>query len=243
MKKLYSTIALFIAISLGATAQTVSMTFTIDMAPFLVDTNTIIPDQSVRIAGNFQVPTIWDPSNDAYKLTRVGETNVYTGTIDVDITNFASGLEFKFLSRNAWGECNINQECNTGACTNGNNDNRFIATTGLSGSLFYTTSWNGCADGEFILGGLNSFQLAANLNVFPNPSNGIANLSYTLNKAGNTSVEVINTLGERVSVENYGFQNAGNYNYTIGAENLAKGLYIVRLTNGSNFATRTIAIQ
>lgn len=241
MKKLYSTIALFIAISLGAMAQ-VNVTYTVDITEYLAG-GTPLGVNGIRIGGNFTdrgaANPNWTPSAAENGLTNVAGGNIWSITITYPSTSIDSVQAFKFVN-NDWGTnegAAVLLECGVDDGNGGANRTLVIPASDAT----YTASWDVC--GELIVLSLNSFVTTTNLNVFPNPSNGIANLSYTLNKAGNTSVEVINTLGERVSVENYGFQNAGNYNYTIGAENLAKGLYIVRLTNGSNIATRTIAIQ
>jgi len=240
MKKLYSTIALFIAISLGATAQ-INVTYTVDITDYLVGTP--LGTNGIRIGGNFAdrgaANQNWTPSATENGLTNVAGGNVWSITITYPDTSANRVQAFKFVNDN-WGTnegAAALADCGVDDGSGGFNRTLIIPASGGT----YTATWDVC--GVLTVLSLNSFETTTNLNVFPNPSNGIANLSYTLNKAGNTSVEVINTLGERVSVENYGFQNAGNYNYTIGAENLAKGLYIVRLTNGSNFATRTIAIQ
>lgn len=240
MKKLYTTIALMVAISLGAMAQ-VNVTYTVDITEYLAGGATLGAN-GIRIGGNFtdrgaSNPN-WTPSAMENGLTNVSG-NIWSITITYPSTSIDSVQQFKFVN-NDWGT-------NEGAATltecgvdDGNGGFNRVLTIPASDAVF-TATWNEC--GELTVLSVNSFESTANLNVFPNPSNGIANLSYSLTKAGNTSVEVINTLGEKVMVENYGFQNAGTYNYTIGAENLAKGIYIVRLTSGANFATRTIAIQ
>lgn len=239
MKKLYTSIALLFAFAITTNAQ-INVTYTVDITEYLAGGATLGAN-GIRIGGNFTengaTNTSWTPSAPENGMTNVSG-NIWSITISYPDSSAGNTQLFKFVNNN-WGTNEGGATLTDCGVDDGNGGlNRTLVLPASSG--VFSALWDQC--GELVLS-LNNFEASANLNVFPNPSNGIANLSYSLTKAGNTSIELINTLGQKVLVENYGFQNAGNYNYTIGAENLAKGVYIVRLTSGNNIATRTIAIQ
>jgi hypothetical protein len=243
MKKLYTLFAAAALFASTAYAQTVSITFEIDMTPFLaVSGNTIIDTQAVRIGGNFQTPNAWTPANSNYKLTRVGTTNVYSGTFDVDAAATPT-MEFKFLSRNAWGACDLDQECLTGSCTNGTNDNRFIdLATAPAGAFRYTTFWDSCGTGGVTITPLSIKNINSNvssLNIYPNPANESATLSYDLTSASVVSVDVFNALGQKVNNISLGNQAPGAYKQQLETSKLVNGIYFVRLNvNGTSTTTK-----
>lgn len=82
------------------------------------------------------------------------------------------------------------------------------------------------------------------INMYPNPSTGIANIEYTLNKsAANVSLEVVNVLGEVVSVlVSNESQPTGDYNFQFnGAEN-SQGVYFVRLLVDGKLSTQKLIL-
>ena len=81
------------------------------------------------------------------------------------------------------------------------------------------------------------------LEVFPNPSAGNATLSYRLDVADKVEIEVVSMLGERVRLIASEEQSVGNHEYDLATENLASGIYLVRLTSSQGSVTRKLILE
>lgn len=92
----------------------VNVTFLVDMSGETVD------PAGVHIAGSFQG---WDP---AATLMNDQGNGIWTYTASL---NPGETIEYKFINGDAWGTCGEQQECLSGPCTNGTNDNRSYTVT------------------------------------------------------------------------------------------------------------------
>lgn len=107
-------------------------------------------------------------------------------------------------------------------------------TLAKNGHLASGLDWNG------LDAGINEYNNVLNqLTVFPNPSNGIVNLAYDSPKPVN--VEIINLQGQVVRSVN-GLAS-GIRTETIAVSDLAKGLYIVRFSNGENAFSQKLLVD
>ena len=68
---------------------------------------------------------------------------------------------------------------------------------------------------------------------YPNPFNPSTTISFSLPSSGIVSLKVYNLVGQEVTTLMNGFRNAGQYNVTFNASNLASGVYFYRLEAGS----------
>lgn len=75
---------------------------------------------------------------------------------------------------------------------------------------------------------------------FPNPFQGETTLTFDLAEALDVRLEVFDALGRRVALVTEGPHPAGTHSVTFRAEGLAPGLYVARLTAGSQTATRRL---
>lgn len=85
-----------------------------------------------------------------------------------------------------------------------------------------------------------------NIELYPNPSNGLTNVSYTLGEASNVKIEIYDLLGKEVSVlTNNENQPAGDYNVSFNVKTLtgSSGIYIVKTTIGSKVHTEKLIVQ
>ncbi|MBR77796.1 MAG: hypothetical protein CMD36_07810, partial [Flavobacteriales bacterium] len=73
----------------------------------------------------------------------------------------------------------------------------------------------------------------SNLDVYPNPSRDIFNVSFTSEEAQDITVKVINVLGEEI-IRDERQQFEGNYNKTIDLTNYKKGIYLLKVKTLSN---------
>ncbi|QXD15185.1 T9SS type A sorting domain-containing protein [Rhodocaloribacter litoris] len=78
---------------------------------------------------------------------------------------------------------------------------------------------------------------------FPNPFNLQTTIRYELARTGRVSLEVFDLLGRRIATLVNGEQPAGSFTVTFDARDLASGMYVYRLTAGSQVMTRTMLLM
>lgn len=83
--------------------------------------------------------------------------------------------------------------------------------------------------------------VAATLNIFPNPSNGLVNLEYISGNQGNITINVVNTLGATVYTTNA--VSNGSLNKSIDLSQLTKGIYFVNVASENGTTTKKLIIQ
>jgi len=83
------------------------------------------------------------------------------------------------------------------------------------------------------------FALHAN---YPNPFSGSTRVGFTVEEPGSITLELYDVTGRRVRTILDGFKDAGNYEETLEARNLASGVYILRLRSGRKSTHRSITI-
>lgn len=76
---------------------------------------------------------------------------------------------------------------------------------------------------------------------YPNPFNALTSIQYTIPKPGMVTIELFNTLGQRMKTLVNEFQQAGNYTINIDAKALSSGIYFYRIKSG-DFARTVKAI-
>jgi hypothetical protein len=107
-------------------------------------------------------------------------------------------------------------------------------TLAKNGHLAEGLEWNGLGVG------INEYNnVLSDLKVFPNPANGLVNISY--NAANPVNVEIYNLQGQIVRSVN-GLAS-GVRTESIPVSNLNAGLYIVRFTDGTNVFTQKLLID
>jgi hypothetical protein len=84
--------------------------------------------------------------------------------------------------------------------------------------------------------------IAAQFEIFPNPSQGVAHLNYVLDAADEVRIEVLNILGERVRIVTEGQQAAGMHSYQLG-DGLTNGIYLVRMLTSKGATTQKMILN
>ena len=95
------------------------------------------------------------------------------------------------------------------------------------------TADEGGAEGEA------GFSLAS---VFPNPTSGRATVRYTLSEGADVRLDAYDVLGRRVATLAAGPQAAGPHEATFDAAALPAGVYVLRLTAGSEATTVRVTV-
>ena len=63
----------------------------------------------------------------------------------------------------------------------------------------------------------------------PNPFSGTTQITYTLPEGANVKLELLNVVGQQISVLEEGQMDAGSHTYTMSANALAEGVYFYRM--------------
>ena len=112
-----------------------------------------------------------------------------------------------------------------------------ITSTTLSGSFS-----NGFNTGTLISTGIENNSILSNIKIYPNPGNGIFNISYSLANVGNVNISIIDELGQ-VVYANAEQRSAGQTNEQINLENLAAGIYSLRLQTSSGITVKKLVVM
>ncbi|HWB62990.1 MAG TPA: T9SS type A sorting domain-containing protein, partial [Chitinophagales bacterium] len=90
---------------------------------------------------------------------------------------------------------------------------------------------------------INQTQAIKQLQVFPNPANNIAEITYSLNQSAPVSLELYDLAGRKVqSAINNQVQTPGRYRAMLNTENLEPGIYFYTLTANGITQTKRLEI-
>jgi len=85
-----------------------------------------------------------------------------------------------------------------------------------------------------------NFNLDEAVTVYPNPSSGKVYVRYQLDNANPVQIEVFNATGVRVAMTD-GTAVSGNSMVDLGG--MSEGIYLVRITNNGQTATRKVVVK
>ncbi len=81
-------------------------------------------------------------------------------------------------------------------------------------------------------------------NVFPNPNNGLFNISFDSSLNIGSKIEIINSVGQIVySDVNYDNSYSVSYNKTIDLTSFSKGVYLINIVSNKNVYTNKIVVK
>ena len=83
---------------------------------------------------------------------------------------------------------------------------------------------------------------AANLKLFPNPTNGTTNANVELQSPANVTMKIMDVTGAVVAEKNYGELSGSNL-LPIETSGYAKGIYFVQITAGTTVTTEKLVVQ
>ncbi|MEE2931288.1 MAG: T9SS type A sorting domain-containing protein, partial [Bacteroidota bacterium] len=82
----------------------------------------------------------------------------------------------------------------------------------------------------------------SNLEVYPNPSRDIFNISFTSEEVQSLSVRVLNMLGEEIIIENMQ-QFIGEYTKVIDLNEYNKGIYLLEIITDQGTINKKLILQ
>ncbi len=91
------------------------------------------------------------------------------------------------------------------------------------------------------LAGIETNELERSLNVYPNPSSGLVNLEYSLDRGVNVKMVITDVVG-KVVMERTILPASGAQRETLDMNELSNGIYILKLDAGDYQATRTLTL-
>ena len=78
------------------------------------------------------------------------------------------------------------------------------------------------------------------VNNFPNPFNNSTVIQYVIPEEGNISLDLYNSLGEKIENLSDGFKIAGEYEVYLNGNSLASGVYFIVLRTSEHFISHKI---
>jgi hypothetical protein len=83
---------------------------------------------------------------------------------------------------------------------------------------------------------------AIGLKISPNPNSGVFQLQFKMTTADNTSIILLNTLGQKVYQKDYP-NFVGTFNNTVNAGYLANGMYVLKIIHGNTTYVNKILVK
>ena len=120
-----------------------------------------------------------------------------------------------------------------------------VPTVGGSYSVVVTDA-NGCVSGPVIYifsitSGVEEISIN-NLNIYPNPSRDVFNITFKIEEKQNLKVRILNVIGEKVISDNLQ-QFVGEYTKEIDLTNKAKGIYFLEIETDNGVTNKKIILQ
>lgn len=92
----------------------------------------------------------------------------------------------------------------------------------------------GVADGD---------DLVNDLNIYPNPSRGLANVAYSVDQVQDVRFTVMNTLGQPVWTKTHSGVSPGDYEFQIDVTSFAAGIYFLNMETGGRRYTKKVVVE
>jgi len=85
-------------------------------------------------------------------------------------------------------------------------------------------------------------ELIDNLNIYPNPTRGLFNISFVSDDIVTLELLVLNTSGKVIMIENKEMF-VGEYTKQVDLSEYPKGIYMVQIRTNNSFITKRIVVQ
>ncbi len=118
---------------------------------------------------------------------------------------------------------------------------------GMNGTAVISNNATGCNTREEVEAactvGQNEMKLNDFCRVFPNPTSGLLRFSFTLTEPAVISIEIVNSLGQKIKGPESGYLSSGTHEIIWNASHLPDGIYFYRLQTNSQTASGRIVIS
>jgi hypothetical protein len=85
-------------------------------------------------------------------------------------------------------------------------------------------------------------KLADNLNIYPNPTRGLFNISFVSEEVNNFEIMLVDAFGKVIMKENKQ-QFVGEYTKQVDLSTYSKGIYMVQIRTNDSFVSKRIVVQ
>jgi hypothetical protein len=159
-------------------------------------------------------------------ITAAGDSTQVVATYNVDLTGLEGGSAVVFASGFLTPSAN----------QNGEGFGLYAALANGDVVTFTVTSLNEMLHAEVV----QNFELMQN---YPNPFNPSTRIAFNLPASERVQLKIFNVLGKEVTTLVNGMLEAGRYEFTFDASNLASGIYFYRIQAGSVKATKSMVLM
>lgn len=207
---------------------TYEVTLEVDLADY-VNAGGTVSANGVHVAGSFQG---WDPA--ATPLTNIPNTYKYTVTLELEEGEY----EYKFINGNAWGTCDVDQECLEAglACGTGANDNRLLV---VGADITEAHCYDKC--GACLFNSVDDATFGQSIKVQPNPASNSTFIVYDMPSTADLSFRILNNIGQVVFAKEIGNTQSGKVNVDL--SQFVSGVYFIHFSNGENNAVRKLVVE
>ncbi|MFK7971219.1 MAG: Omp28-related outer membrane protein [Bacteroidia bacterium] len=91
--------------------------------------------------------------------------------------------------------------------------------------------------------GIDFQDISADIQVYPNPTEGISTTKLTLTEASPVTITLYNTVGKAVATHDFGTRSAGTQRLTFDSSNLPAGVYMMRVEAGDHVGNKRFVKQ
>ena len=123
-------------------------------------------------------------------------------------------------------------------------DQYVLGYTATGTSPFYISGMNAVRVGVYMNPSASIIENKGNVvsvaTIYPNPTNGLSNLSYSLNTASDVTVKMIDVTGKVISTNSIKGQVAGSHTLELDATELKNGVYYVTIYTDEETVTKKL---
>ena len=106
----------------------------------------------------------------------------------------------------------------------------------------YSSSWSAPKSWRHLFAKINNGSSLSDLNIYPNPSSGLFNISFSSDKVQDLSIRILNILGAEVYREDQQ-QFVGEYIKQISLDNYDKGIYFLEIEMNAGVINKKLILQ
>ncbi len=231
MKKIFTLISA-VALSIGAFAQTVNVTYQVDITGYLAAGNTLNAN-GIRVGGNFSdngaTNVNWSPADPSNAMTDMGN-NIWSITIAYPVANVGATQYYKFVNGD-WGTNEGTDPANTiatGGCgvdDGSGNINRTLVIPATDATVCFV--WDACTSCAASI----ASNEVSNVVVTPNPANDVVNFNFDLSNAKEATITLFDLTGKEVA------STVASASTSLNIEGLGAGTYIYQIKAGDAIST------
>lgn len=198
--------------------------------PFYGDAYNMVGISNYLIAEFFDLfrSTSFTPDTTSWVLIENGLPDASYNSIDADLNNvylavYEYGVYMSSDYGNSWVEMNNGFPAGAEVISIHRGSNYLYAGTYENNLFRYPLNSTGLSEESF---STSDFNLSQN---YPNPFNPVTNIQFALPQSSFVTLEVYNSIGEKVEILVSKELSSGTYNFDWNAEGLSSGVYFYRL--------------